>query len=79
MRLLSNFLALARLYMCTNFSKLVRKLTSFAWKEMLWDVSRVEWKFGRNEDGSPKDWDEWNNIREHLVENGSLRQPKEIK
>jgi hypothetical protein len=59
-------------------NKLIRRLTKFAWKEFLWDVSRVEWKFGRTNEGLPKDWDEWNNIREHLRELNSLRQPQEL-
>jgi hypothetical protein len=60
------------------FRKWVRRLSRFAWSEMLWDVSRVEWKYGRNDDGSPKNWDEWNNVRDHLQEHRSLRRPEEL-
>jgi hypothetical protein len=45
---------------------------------MLFDVARVEWKYGRNDDGLTKDWSEWHNIRVHLIESGRLRQPKEL-
>ena len=45
---------------------------------MLWDVARVEWKFGRYDDGKPKNWDEWENVREHLAEHGALRKPEEL-
>jgi hypothetical protein len=58
--------------------RLVRRLSRFAWEEMLWDVGRVEWKYGRTDDGKPKNWDEWNNVRAHLREAGKLRQPQEL-
>jgi hypothetical protein len=58
--------------------RLVRRLSRFAWQEMLWDVGRVEWKYGRTDDGKPKNWDEWNNVRAHLREAGKLRQPQEL-
>jgi hypothetical protein len=58
--------------------RFVRLLSAWAWKEMLWDVGRVEWKYGRTEDGTPKYWEEWNNIRVHLREAGKLRQPQEL-
>ncbi len=59
-------------------TRLVRRLSLFAWEEMLWDVSRVEWKYGRTDDGKPKDWDEWNNVRDHLREVKRLRKPEEL-
>jgi hypothetical protein len=59
--------------------RLVRRLSRFAWEEMLWDVGRVEWKYGRTDDGKPKNWDEWNNVRAHLREAGKLRQPETVK
>jgi len=58
--------------------RLVRRLSAWAWDEMLWDVGRVEWKYGRTDDGKPKNWTEWNNIRVHLREAGKLRQPQEL-
>jgi hypothetical protein len=58
--------------------RIVRKLTKWAWEEMLFDVSRVEYKYGRLDDGSPKNWEEWNNIRLHLRESEKLRQPQEL-
>jgi hypothetical protein len=58
--------------------RLVRRLSRFAWEEMLRDVGRVEWKYGRTDDGKPKNWDEWNLVRAHLREAGKLRQPQEL-
>lgn len=55
----------------------IRRLSRFAWEEMLFDVGRVEWKYGRNDNGTPVDWTEWNNVRNHLIETGRLRQPQE--
>jgi len=45
---------------------------------MLWDVGRVEWKYGRTDDGKPKNWSEWDDVRVHLREAGKLRQPQEL-
>lgn len=58
--------------------RLVRRLSRFAWDDMLFDVGRVEWKYGRMDDGQPKDWTEWNSVRAHLRESGMLRQPQEL-
>ena len=58
--------------------RFVRWLTRWAWNEMLWDVARVEWKFGRHDDGTPRDWCEWDSVREHLREHGAQRAPWEI-
>lgn len=58
---------------------LVRRLSAWAWDDMLFDVGRVEWKYGRNENGTPKNWTEWNNVRVHLREAGKLRQPQDFK
>ena len=55
------------------FLRVVRRLSRFAWRDMLWDVARVESKYGWHDNGSPKDWVEWVNIREHLREAGELR------
>lgn len=57
--------------------RLVRRISAWAWDDMLFDVSRVEWKYGRYDDNTPKDWTEWNNVRAHLLEAGKLRQPLE--
>jgi hypothetical protein len=53
--------------------RIVRRASRFAWNEMLFDVARAEWKFGR-----AKDWKEWMAVRAHLVDAGFLRQPREI-
>jgi len=58
--------------------RLIQRLSKFAWDEMLWDVARVEYKFGRNDNGTPKDWTEWNNVRKHLRDAGALRLPAEM-
>lgn len=58
--------------------RVIRRLSAWAWEEMLFDVSRVEWKYGRNDNGTPKNWTEWNNVRVHLQETGNLRQPQEL-
>ena len=50
---------------------LVRRYNSLAF-----DAARVEWKYGRSDDGKPKNWIEWNNLRESLAE--YVRQPHEI-
>ena len=52
------------------FLRVVRRLSRFAWRDMLWDVARVESKYGRYDDGRVKDWVEWENVREHLREEG---------
>lgn len=59
-------------------AKLVRRLTRWAWSDMLFDVARVEWKFGRSDAGLPYGWTEWINVREHLRESGALRKPQEL-
>ena len=51
---------------------MVRRFSRFAWSDMLFDVGRVEWKYGRNDNGTPKDWEEWNAVRVHLREAGEL-------
>ena len=50
---------------------LVRRYNALAF-----DAARVEWKYGRTDDGTPKNWIEWNNLRESLAE--YVRQPHEI-
>ena len=59
------------------FLRAVRRLSRFAWRDMLWDVARVESKYGRHDDGRVKDWTEWENVREHLREAGALRVERE--
>jgi hypothetical protein len=54
--------------------RLIRRLSAWAWEEMLSDVGRIEWKYGRNDNGAPKDWTEWHNVRAHLREAGKLRE-----
>lgn len=39
-------------------------------------AARVEWKYGRTDDGKPKDWKEWNDLRECLGDR--VRQPQEL-
>ena len=39
-------------------------------------AARVEWKYGRNDDGTPKRWKEWDDLREALGEH--VRQPHEL-
>jgi hypothetical protein len=56
-----------------RIKRIVRRASRFAWNEMLFDVARAEWKFGRS-----KDWKEWMAVRAHLVDAQSLRQPQEI-
>ena len=58
--------------------RLTRRLSAWAWEDMLRDVGLVEWKFGRNDDGTPKDWTEWDMIRDHLRDAGHLRQVQEL-
>lgn len=60
------------------FHKIIRRISRFAWREMLFDVARVEWKYGRYDDGTPKDWTEWNNVRNHLKETKNLRNSFEL-
>jgi hypothetical protein len=62
----------------SSVQRIVRRLSAWAWDEMLWDVGLVEWKYGRTDDGKPKNWTEWNNVRVHLREAGKLRQPQEL-
>ena len=50
---------------------LVRRYNALAW-----DASRVEWKYGRFDDGTPKEWPEWDNLRDSLAE--YVRQPQEL-
>jgi hypothetical protein len=59
-------------------NRIVRRLSRFAWAEVMHDVARVEWKYGRNDDGLTKDWTEWDCIRVHLIEAGRLRKAKEL-
>jgi hypothetical protein len=58
--------------------RLVRLLSRWAWDDFLFDVGRVEWKYGRMDSGAPKDWDEWNNVRDGLRDAGRLRAPWEL-
>ena len=58
--------------------RIVRSLSFFAWRDLVFDAARVEWKFGRNDDGSAIDWTEWADLRDDLRETGSLRKPEEL-
>jgi len=58
--------------------QLVRRLTRFAWQEFMQDVSRIEVRYGRNDDGSPKRWKEWQGVRDHLKEAGMLTKSEEV-
>lgn len=64
--------------MKNKLKKLIRRLTRFAWDDFLYDVARVEWKYGRNDNGTPKQWTEWVHVRDHLREVKSLRKPEEL-
>jgi hypothetical protein len=57
---------------------ITRRLTLWAWEEVVFNVARVEWKFGRHNNGRPKNWKEWNNVRDNLRELKRLRQPQEL-
>lgn len=59
-------------------NRLVRRLSRFAWHEVLFDVGRIEWRYGRYESGKPKQWGDWEAVRDHLRETGYLRQPEEL-
>ncbi len=58
--------------------RLVRRLTRFAWQEFMQDVSRIEVRYGRYDDGSPKRWREWQGVRDHLNEAGMIIKSKEV-
>ena len=57
---------------------IIRRLTLWAWEEVVFNIARVEWKFGRYDNGYPKNWEEWNNVRDNLGELKRLRQPQEL-
>ena len=61
-----------------KIKKLIRALSKFAWDDFLFDVSRVEWKYGRYDNGKAKNWTEWENIRLYLKELNALRRPEEF-
>lgn len=42
------------------------------------DVSRIEVRYGRYDDGSPKRWREWQGVRDHLNEAGMIIKSKEV-
>jgi hypothetical protein len=54
-----------------RIAELERELT-----ELRFAAARVEWKYGRTDDGKPKNWVEWNDLRDSLGEH--VRQPHEI-
>lgn len=58
--------------------RLVRRLSAWAWHDFLFDVGRVEWRYGRDQNGAAKDWAGWNAVREHLREAGQLRNADEL-
>ena len=57
---------------------ITRRLTLWAWDEVVFNIARVEWKFGRHNNGRPKNWKEWDNVRDNLRELKKLRQPHEL-
>ena len=56
-----------------KLQRLVRLLSRWAWEDFLFSVGRVEWKYGRTDDGKPKDWTEWEDVRDGLREIGRFR------
>jgi hypothetical protein len=45
-------------------------------EELARDAARVEWKFGCADDGTPKDWQEWKDLRASVEKSGvGLRGP----
>lgn len=58
--------------------RIVRRLTRWAWLDFLDASSRVEWKYGRTDDGLPKRWEEWDDLRECLGESNALRCLEEL-
>lgn len=61
-----------------KIKRFVRLLSRWAWEDFLYDVGRVEMKYGRLDDGTPKDWTEWSNVRDGLREMKRIRSPWEI-
>ena len=64
--------------MSDKIKVMTRRLTLWAWEEVVFNVARVEWKFGRHNNGRPKKWKEWDNVRDNLRELKRLRQPQEL-
>lgn len=60
------------------FKKLIRKFTKFAWGDLIYDVSRVEYKYGRRDNGQILDYHEWNQIRLHLLELNAIKAKDEL-
>ena len=58
---------------------IVRRLTRWAWLDLLWAASRVEWKYGRDGIWRPIPWDEWEDLRDELKDADALRAPHELK
>lgn len=61
-----------------SLTRMVRWMSRWAWSDLIYDAARVEWKYGRYDSGAPKQWDEWENLRDDLREIGALRQPCEL-
>jgi hypothetical protein len=61
-----------------SIKAITRKITLWAWDEVVFNIARVEWKFGRHNNGRPKNWKEWNNVRDNLRELKRLRKPEEL-
>jgi hypothetical protein len=57
---------------------ITRRLTLWAWKEVVFNIARVECKYGRHNNGRPKKWKEWDNVRDNLRELKRLRRPEEL-
>ena len=39
-------------------------------KDLAFNAARIEWKFGRNDDGSLRDWTEWRELRDDIEKSG---------
>jgi hypothetical protein len=57
---------------------ITRRLTLWAWEEVVFNIARIESKYGRYDNRSPKNWTEWNNVRDNLRELNRLRKPEEL-
>ena len=64
--------------MSETIKAMTRRLTLWAWEEVVFNIARVECKYGRYDNGRPKNWTEWNNVRDNLRELKRLRQPQEL-
>lgn len=49
-----------------NDAKKIRLLIEAA-EDLINSVARVDWKFGCNDDGTKKDWQEWVDVRRSIM------------